>query len=126
LPQQVVGVLTAEVVNAAGGIKNAYVKNGALVLESKFIKANVGYTLGNILTVGIGSSQETISHEYGHYIQSRMFGPGYIPIFAVPSVVRATILTVGWSFGAFQNVIYEAFYTESYAIKLGQKFYNKD
>jgi len=126
LPQQLAGIVTAEVVNAVGGIKNAYFKDGALVLESKFIGANVGYTLGNILTVGVGSSQSTISHEYGHYMQSRIFGPGYIPIFAVPSVARASVLSVGWMFGGFQNVQYDAFYTERSATRLGQKFWGDD
>jgi len=126
LPQQLAGIVSAEVVNAVGGIKNAYFKDGALVLESKFIGANVGYTLGNILTVGVGSSQSTISHEYGHYMQSRIFGPGYIPIFAVPSVARASVLSVGWMFGGFQNVQYDAFYTERSATRLGQKFWGDD
>jgi RHS repeat-associated protein len=125
LPQQLAGILTAEVTNAIGGIKNAYFKDGALVLESKFMRAETGFTMGNIITVGENSSAKTISHEYGHYIQSRIFGPGYLPGFAIPSFFRATGLTIGWSLGWFQNVVYDKFYTESYATKLGNKFFGK-
>jgi RHS repeat-associated protein len=119
LPQQVVGVLTAEVTNVFGGISSVESKNGALVLQNKGMAAGVGFTLGNILTVGAGSDRAAVSHEYGHYIQSRRFGFGYLPGFALPSVVRAFF----WG-RSNTNKPYDSFYTESNATKLGKKYWH--
>jgi hypothetical protein len=125
LPQQALGVIAAEVVNVAGGIKNSYFNGGALVLESKFLGPEAGYTLGNLLTVGVGTSLETIAHEFGHYVQGRILGPLYLPVIALPSSVRASALSLDWSFGLgwFNNVNYDDFYTESWATRLGQKYW---
>jgi hypothetical protein len=119
LPQQVIGVLIAQSVNVVGGIKNAYSMNGALILESKFIDPEVGYTMGNVITVGLGSSPSTISHEYGHYIQSRMLGPLYTPFVVPQSLIWAT----GYGMGLF-GIDYERFYIEGWSTQLGNKFWS--
>ncbi|WP_118976820.1 RHS repeat protein [Taibaiella koreensis] len=118
LPQQLIGVLTAEVTNLFGGIESAENKNGALVLGNKWMPRGAGFTLGNILTVGEGSRESVISHEYGHYIQSRRFGIGYLIAFALPSVVRAELWSIGILKGDYNN-----FYTESNATQLGYKYW---
>lgn len=101
-----------------GGIKSVHSQNGALVLENKSMGANSGFTLGNLLTVGVGSSRATVSHEFGHYIQSRRFGVGYLFGFAIPSVVRAGLWSIGIVGGA-----YDSFFTEKNATKLGGKYW---
>ena len=59
---------------------------------------------------------EYIKHEYGHTIQSRKFGPLYLLVIGLPSIIWA---------GCFKNyrkkysVSYYDFYTEAWAIKLG-------
>ena len=120
LPQQIFGVLTAEFSNLIGGIENVdRYNNGAVVISNKLMAIDSGITMGNIITVGSGSSQNTISHEFGHYIQSRCFGPLWTPIFGLPSITRAGL----WSAGIIGGD-YESFYTESNATRLG-KMYSK-
>ena len=59
---------------------------------------------------------EYIKHEYGHTIQSRKFGPLYLLVIGLPSIIWA---------GCFKNyrkkysVSYYDFYTEAWANKLG-------
>jgi hypothetical protein len=108
------------VTNVFGGIANVQSKHGALLLQSSAIEADVGFTLGNILTVGLGSKTATVSHEYGHYIQSRRFGIGYLPGFAMPSIVRAFF----WGMSNHPNSTYFNFYSEKNATKLGEEYWH--
>lgn len=96
--------------------------NGAIVLNSNWINFGVGFTLGNVITVGHGHNitqqNGIIKHEFGHYIQSRRYGPLWGVIFAVPSITRA----FPWNI----NIVggkYSEFYTESNADKLGNKYW---
>jgi hypothetical protein len=75
-----------------------------LVLENKWMSANDGFTLGNLLTVGAGSSKAAISHEYGHYIQSRRSGVGYLFGFAIPSITRAGLWGMGIVGGDYDSL----------------------
>ena len=83
-----------------------------------------GFTMGNIITVGFSTYQSsieyisTLKHEFGHYIQSRRFGPLWIPLFGIPSIGRAGLWSVGIVGGE-----YDSFYTESNATKLGNKYW---
>ena len=77
-----------------------------------------GITLGWFTFVDDESlrSNEITKHEYGHTIQSAYWGPLWIFIFALPSLIWA---------GCFENyrkkhkISYYAFYTEKSANKLG-------
>ena len=91
-----------------------------MVLESKFMSPYTGYTLGNIITVGLGASNQVISHEYGHYMQSRMLGPFYSALVIPQSLTWAG----GFGLGLFGDD-YEKFYTEKWATNLGKKFFDK-
>jgi hypothetical protein len=42
-------------------------------------------------------------HEYGHYLQSQIIGPFYLPVIAVPSLVDAGILHQGDNWGHHQT-----------------------
>lgn len=75
-----------------------------------------GISLGNYMIIGHQWSQ-TIKHEYGHAIQSRMLGPLYLFVIGLPSIIWA---------GLYGSVIkrthngYYKFYTEKWADKLGK------
>lgn len=75
-----------------------------------------GISLGNYMIIGETWSQ-TIKHEYGHSIQSRMLGPLYLFIVGIPSLIWA------WLYGPIikptKNGYYK-FYTEKWADKLGK------
>lgn len=75
-----------------------------------------GISLGNYMILGSQFSQ-TIKHEYGHTLQSRMLGPLYLFVIGIPSIIWA---------GLYGSVIkethngYYKFYTEKWADKLGK------
>ena len=125
LPQQIVSVITAEFTNLIGGIEGVFgYSNGSIVLNNKWMLPGEGFTMGNIITVGFSTYQSsieyisTLKHEFGHYIQSRRFGPLWIPLFGIPSIGRAGLWSVGIVGGE-----YDSFYTESNATKLGNKYW---
>ena len=73
-----------------------------------------GISLGNYLIVGSNHSQ-TIKHEFGHAIQSRILGPLYLIIIGLPSIVWA------WLYEPVTKETgngYYRFYTERWADKL--------
>ena len=121
LPQQTFGMLAGEVNNLFGGVSNIENKNGAIILESSSLDPDVGFTLGNIITIGVGSAPSVPIHEFGHYIQSRRFGFAYLPVFAIPSAVRAFF----WVRSNRPDNTYFNFYPEHYATKLGRKYWHK-
>jgi hypothetical protein len=119
LPQQIIGLFTGQFVNLIGGIESVdRYTNGSIVLKSGLLMPGAGYTMGNIITVSSASSIDLISHEFGHYIQSRRFGPLWIPTYGIPSIVRAGL----WSWGIIGGN-YDSFYTESNATNLGLKYW---
>ena len=64
-------------------------------------------------------------HEYGHCIQSLLFGPFYLPLFAFPSMIWAGIP----SFERMRNArkySYYRFYTEKFANFLGEHVTGKE
>ena len=75
-----------------------------------------GISLGNYMILGDKWSQ-SIKHEYGHTLQSRMLGPLYLFVIGIPSIIWA---------GLYGSVIrethngYYKFYTEKWADKLGK------
>jgi RHS repeat-associated protein len=119
LPQQILGILTAQFTNLFGGVdKVLRYSNGSIVVSNIWVAAGNGITMGNIITVGSGSTIDVITHEFGHYIQSRRFGPLWIPLFGIPSITRAGL----WSLGIVGGD-YDSFYTESNATKIGKKYW---
>ena len=73
-----------------------------------------GISLGNYLILGSNYSQ-TIRHEHGHAIQSRMLGPLYLLVIGIPSIIWASLY--GWVIPSTKNGYYK-FYTEKWADKL--------
>lgn len=57
-----------------------------------------------------------IKHEYGHSVQSSYLGPLYLFVIGLPSLIWAGCFE---SYRQKNNVSYYAFYTESWADKLG-------
>lgn len=75
-----------------------------------------GISLGNYMIIGETWSQ-TIKHEYGHSIQSRMLGPLYLFVVGIPSLIWAGLY--GPVIKPTKNGYYK-FYTEAWADKLGK------
>jgi hypothetical protein len=50
-------------------------------------KKGVGISLGNYIFLDEKYTDTTVSHEYGHSIQSLIFGPLYLIIIGIPSAI---------------------------------------
>lgn len=75
-----------------------------------------GISLGNYIITGNNWS-ETIKHEYGHTIQSRMLGPLYLFVIGIPSLIWASYFKNTTKYTSKQ---YYKFYSEKWANKLGK------
>lgn len=90
--------------------------HGATVTSQKTDTPNywVASTLGSFVTgKNITGRDDAMKHEFGHYIQSRKWGPLYLFVFAIPSVL---------SF-ALRKSKHEKFYTERNANEESSKWF---
>lgn len=62
-------------------------------------------------------NEKIVKHEYGHTIQSRIFGPFYILGLGYKSLIHAVFHK------DTKNHTYEDFWTEKWANKLSEKYY---
>ncbi|MCG2794172.1 MAG: hypothetical protein L6262_11570 [Weeksellaceae bacterium] len=125
LPQQLVSLVAGEFTNLLGGIKNVdRYSNGAIVLSSNWIESGA-FTMGNLITIPNMDRYdfETIQHEFGHYIQSRIFGPTWLSFFGIPSFLNASFggLFKDWTSGFSLRKYENSLYTEWSAGKWGRQ-----
>lgn len=85
LPQNILGLLLME----------CYDKTEKFTFRGKNYQFSSdfpgGISLGNYVIVGT-KDDNTLNHEYGHCVQSLWFGPLYLIIVGIPSVIRATLV----------------------------------
>jgi len=53
-----------------------------------FSRTFSGTSLGFYILLPVNSSQVTVAHEYGHCLQSIKWGPLYIPVIGLPSIIN--------------------------------------
>lgn len=87
--------------------------NGRLIVEWGL---NSGLSLGYFIFVRSANAEKTVKHEYGHTKQSLLLGWLYLIIIGLPSIIWAGCFG---NYRAKHRVSYYAFYTESWADKLG-------
>ena len=77
-------------------------------------------TLGNYVFVGLNSEyKETVKHELGHTIQSKILGPLYLIIIGIPSITYYGLRRL---FPSLRKKNYYDFYTEKWANNLSEKY----
>lgn len=85
-------------------------------------KWSSGLSLSNSIFVPFKQFDETewqvnyVRHEYGHTIQSLIFGPIYLLVIGTPSFLWAWL---GKNYRSKNNISYYSFYTEKWADYLG-------
>lgn len=89
LPQTYIGHFTSQALNFVNGVKDVSYYDGATVAQS--YKPNWGaFTMGSFIlgdrSIEANPYNSLFQHEYGHYLQSRAYGWGYISKFALPSL----------------------------------------
>ncbi|MCG7867471.1 MAG: hypothetical protein N0E55_15535 [Candidatus Thiodiazotropha taylori] len=89
--------------------------DGLLVI--RYQRLSGGVSLGPFLFFHASvAGYEMLYHEYGHYRQSMLLGPLYLPLIGVPSLGWALVKKAG----LFQQTPYSAFPTERWAEHLAQ------
>lgn len=76
-------------------------------------------SLGNYILTSRELSTETLFHERGHQVQSVFFGPLYLILVGIPSMLRAIIKTILRK----DNHWYHSGYPENWADKLGRQLH---
>ena len=77
-------------------------------------------TLGNYVFVGLTSDyRETVKHELGHTIQSKILGPLYLIVIGIPSITYCGLRRL---FPSLRKKNYYNFYTEKWANNLSEKY----
>jgi hypothetical protein len=106
--------------------------NGVKVYFAKRFPKSTSISLGNFLIFAENTDPEThpeyfdvttktVIHEYGHSIQSKIFGPIYVLVIGVPSFITATIKRIFKK----DSVWYHKRYPEHWADVLGEKYVRK-
>ena len=98
-----------------------------LGIDSRYKQATVipcvmrgAVTLGNYVFVGLNSEyKETVKHELGHTIQSKILGPLYLIVIGIPSITYCGLRRL---FPSLRKKNYYNFYTEKWANNLSEKY----
>ena len=98
-----------------------------LGVDSRYKQATVipcvmrgAITLGNYVFVGLNSEyKETVKHELGHTIQSKILGPLYLIVIGIPSITYCGLRRI---FPSLRKKNYYDFYTEKWANNLSEKY----
>ena len=98
-----------------------------LGVDSRYKQATVipcimrgAITLGNCVFVGLNSEyKETVKHELGHTIQSKILGPLYLIVIGIPSITYCSLRRL---FPSLRKKNYYDFYTERTANYLSEKY----
>lgn len=89
----------------------------------RYDKLSGGVSLGPFLFYQEGpDGNNMLYHEYGHYRQSQLLGPLYLPLIGLPSITWAIIKKAGLC----QLTPYHAFPTERWANRLAQDCHELD
>jgi len=86
--QNLLGFIVLVVLFLSGNIHDIIKHRGRLFIKtfSKF-----GLSLGFFLFCPLTGDPSVVSHEYGHSIQSRLFGPLYLLVIGFPSFILACL-----------------------------------
>jgi len=122
-PQNFLGIIVLAFEIAIGHVNKIEIKRGRLFIENK----KIGISLGHFVfwfRVKYGARPDEIKfHEFGHAIQSLMFGPLYLFVIGVPSFCRAFFAIL---FFKIKNKKWNGYlhgYPENWAENLGRKYY---
>ena len=114
LPQYLLGLVVLQWNDHKQYRKTSYKNKTIYFMDDEFYSSGVSF--GEIILIrGIPNMcQMKIQHEYGHSVQSEYFGPLYLIVIGIPSVLR-----VLWYRGDKENRDYYGGYPENWANRLG-------
>jgi hypothetical protein len=125
LPQNILGIIVW-----------LLLKNKVSIFEKNhnrffFHVPNFGVSLGSFIfwsnsdSAIIEIKQNNKEHEYGHSIQSMIFGPLYLILVGVPSILRVLYGSIFYLIHKEKWKNYYSSYPENWADNLGEKYFCK-
>jgi RHS repeat-associated protein len=122
LPNTIASFSSAHIANMGWNVNSVDYAAGATVLN---VGKNDwgGLTLGSYIlggnTIEADANNSLFQHEYGHYLQSQTFGPGYLIGIAIPSGISAGLLNAGDYYGHMN------FYSEKDASTRSHNYFHR-
>lgn len=117
----IIGLLFAYLMVGVGAEITNYKQ--AICIQSKGFPG--GITLGGFIFVGTNSYAESIKpHEYGHTIQNLIWGPLFLFVIGLPSIIRAAYFNYCAEHKPekYRTMDYESAWFEAQATKIGTKY----
>ena len=118
LPQTVVGYGFGDIQNMFGAVNNVTSRYGVTAIDSDWLNASA-VTLGNYITGSRGFTanwrDHLFVHEYGHYVQSQIYGPIYLFGIGIPSGLDVL----------FDNLNHDNRWYESEASRMGGQYFDR-
>lgn len=121
LPQNIVGGIMYLILVRKSKSKTKHKDSFVLQMDKNIGAVSLGMFIFLFSDFG-DITVETIKHEYGHSIQSKILGPLYLLVIGLPSILWAGF---GDKYRAEKNISYYDFYTEKWANHLGKAYQNK-
>ena len=116
LPQFLFGVAICTILRAQGKISTPIVAPCGTLIYKGTMKFT-GLTLGPYIFIRNDMDDDVINHEIGHSIQSKRWGPFYLLVVGIPSIVRV----VWWKLMNLDKAEYYKGWPEKQAELLGGK-----
>ena len=110
LPQNIIGLLVM-LFTKKQAPRERY--NGTIITRWKY---GSGVSLGQFIFVSKYADEDTVKHEYGHYLQGLRLSWLYLFVVGIPSFCWAAF---GGRYRRKHNKSYYDFYTERWADRLG-------
>jgi len=121
LPQFLLGIILYKYYESKDRILEVFDYKGCRVVKIKSTLISGG-SLGPIILLSSNISDKEIKHEYGHSIQSLIFGPLYLLLIGIPSAIFNNLwdrlFHKKWSYKDRTKWYYNR-YPEKWADKLG-------
>jgi len=118
LPQTVVGYGFGDIQNMFGAVNNVTSRYGVTAIDSDWLNASA-VTLGNYITGSRGFTanwrDHLFVHEYGHYVQSQIYGSIYLFGIGIPSALDLL----------FDNLNHDNRWYEAEASRMGGQYFDR-
>lgn len=107
MPQNLVGLIVLLVTKLQGAKSETY--NGTIITRWKY---GSGVSLGQFIFVSKYADEDTVKHEYGHFLNGLLVSWLYLLVIGLPSFLWAAF---GGRYRRKHNKSYYDFYTEKLA-----------
>lgn len=119
LPQTVLGYGYGDIQNMFGAVNNVTSRYGVTAIDSDWSEGRGAVTIGNYISGPNGFTanwrDHLFVHEYGHYVQSQIYGPMFLFGVGVPSLLDAS----------FDVQNHDSRWYEAEASRMGGLYFNR-